>query len=93
MGLSPSANQIQKLIAYTSRRTLKMTNLQSALVKSYSFYNLLTVPAQMNQFIVLEEIDPFWNSGRIIREDDYDVIVSKTVKMVDLKTFYSDVIS
>lgn len=70
-----------------------MTNLQSALVKSYSFYNLLTVPAKIDQFIVLEEIDPFWNSGRIIREDDHDVIVSKTVKMVDLKTFYSDLIS
>ena len=70
-----------------------MTNLQSALVKSYSFYNLLTVPAQIDQFIVLEEIYPFWNSGRIIREDDHDVIVSKTVKMVDFKMFYSDLIS
>ena len=66
-----------------------MTNLQSALVRSYSFYNLLTVPAQLDQFIVLEEINPFWNSGRIIREDDYDVIVSKTVKIIDLKTFYT----
>ena len=75
-----------------------MTNLQSALVKSYSFfYNLLrryrlklTNLYPWKRFIRFERII---RSGRIIREDDYDVIVSRTVKMVDLKMIYGDLIS
>ena len=61
------------------------------------FYNLLiryrpklTNLYSWKRFIRFERII---RSGRIIREDDYDVIVSRTVKMVDLKTIYSDLIS
>lgn len=74
-----------------------MTNLQSALVKSYSFFTIylryrlkLTNLYSWKRFIRFERII---RSGRIIREDDYDVIVSRTVKMVNLKMIYSDLIS
>ena len=59
------------------------------------FYNLryrlkLTNLYSWKRFIRFERII---RSGRIIREDDYDVIVSRTVKMVNLKMIYSDLIS
>ena len=61
-----------------------MNNLQSTqVVKSYSFYNLITVPVQIDQLafhdVEIGKLMTFWE---IIHRDDNDVIVSKTVKMV-----------